>query len=97
PRRCACARCAWPRKRKMPRRPRRQSSRRRRQSLARGLAHRSARLRPPRHKLTLLLRAKKGRAPGLADTAHPLGAGTTRAGLALMAVDRPAVLEIAEF
>src|SRR6202035_1430951 len=47
--------------------------------------------------LTLALGAEECRAAGLDDTAHPLGTGTARARLALLAVNRPAMLEIAEF
>src|SRR5579859_8278911 len=45
----------------------------------------------------LALGAEKGRAAGLHDAAHALGAGAPRAGLAFAPIDRPAVLEIAEF
>src|ERR1700691_4857502 len=44
----------------------------------------------------LLLRAIECRAAGLDDAAHPFGAVAAGAGLALAAVDRPAVLEIAK-
>src|SRR5262249_10839346 len=41
--------------------------------------------------------AEKGRAAGLHDAADPLGASAPGARLALPAIDRPAMLEIAEF
>src|SRR5580704_3634802 len=44
----------------------------------------------------LLFGAKECRAARLNDAAHALGARATRAGLALAAIDRPAMLEIAE-
>src|SRR5437764_12763748 len=44
----------------------------------------------------LLLGTEERRAAGLDDAAHPLGAVAPRTGLALAAVDRPAMLEIAE-
>src|SRR3954454_20403398 len=44
----------------------------------------------------LLLGTEERRAAGLDDAAHPLGAGAAGTGLALAAVDRPAMLEIAE-
>src|ERR1700722_20585929 len=47
--------------------------------------------------LTLALGAEECRAAGLDDAVHALGTGTARARLALLAVDRPAMLEIAEF
>src|SRR5229473_1757002 len=46
--------------------------------------------------LALALGAEEGRAAGLDDAPDALGAGAAGAGLALPAIDRPAVLEIAE-
>src|SRR5258708_27556494 len=45
---------------------------------------------------TLFFRTKKRRAARLGDAAHAFGASAAGAGLALLAVDRPAMLEIAE-
>src|ERR1700693_1094248 len=42
------------------------------------------------------LGAEEGRAAGLGDAAHALGASAARTGLAFAAIDRPAMLEIAE-
>src|SRR5260370_33894266 len=46
--------------------------------------------------LTLPLGAEKGRAPGLDDAADAFGASAAGARLALPAINRPAVLEVAE-
>src|ERR1700693_376964 len=46
--------------------------------------------------LALPLGAEEGRAAGLGDAAHALGASAARTGLAFAAIDRPAMLEIAE-